>query len=232
LNAYFRLFGWERGRVADAIQRMERILIRDNPFYPSNPCSHSASLTQTGMADLQERFKQITTFIFDVDGVMTDGSVNALETGEQYRTFNIRDGYAIERAVHSGYRVAVLSAGNQISVRKRLEFLKIKDIFMGGPTEQKIYAYLGYLNRDQINEAEVLYMGDDIPDFQVLSRPNLLSTCPADAADEIKAVCDYVSPVPGGRGAVRDVIEQVMKAQGKWLSWLTDAEPFKLHNER
>ncbi|MGM9512308.1 KdsC family phosphatase [Larkinella sp. GY13] len=184
------------------------------------------------MDALQERFKKITTFIFDVDGVMTDGSVNALETGEQYRTFNVRDGYAIERAVHSGYRVAVLSAGSQFGVRKRLEFLKIKDIFMGGPTEQKIYAYLGYLNRDQINEAEVLYMGDDIPDFQVLSRPTLLSTCPADAADEIKAVCDYISPVPGGRGAVRDVIEQVMKAQGKWLSWLTDVEPFKLHNER
>ena len=184
------------------------------------------------MAALEERFKQITTFIFDVDGVMTDGSVNALESGEQFRTFNVRDGYAIERAIHSGYQVAVLSAQNQAGVRKRLEYLKIKDIFMGGPTEQKIHAYLGYLNRDKINEAEVLYMGDDIPDLQVLSRPNLLSTCPADAADEIKAVCDYISPVVGGRGAVRDVIEQVMKSQNKWLSWLTKDEPFKLHNER
>ncbi|GAB3922880.1 KdsC family phosphatase [Larkinella terrae] len=184
------------------------------------------------MAALQERFKKITTFIFDVDGVMTDGSVNALESGEQFRTFNVRDGYAIERAVHSGYRVAVLSAGNQLGVRKRLEFLKIKDIFMGGPTDQKLYAYLGYLNRDKINESEVLYMGDDIPDLPVLSRPNLLSTCPADAANEIQAVCDYISPVAGGRGAVRDVIEQVMKAQGKWLSWLPTSEPFKLDNER
>ncbi|MGV3559870.1 KdsC family phosphatase [Larkinella arboricola] len=184
------------------------------------------------MRTLQERFGKITTFIFDVDGVMTDGSVNALESGEQFRTFNIRDGYAIERAVHSGYRVAVLSAGNQVGVRKRLEFLKIKDIFMGGPTEQKLQAYLGYLNREQINEAEVLYMGDDIPDFQILSRPDLLSACPADAADEIRAVCDYVSPVAGGRGAVRDVIEQVMKAQNKWLSWLTTDEPFEIKNER
>lgn len=184
------------------------------------------------MSSLQERFRKITTFIFDVDGVMTDGSVNALESGEQFRTFNIRDGYAIERAVHSGYRVAVLSAGNQVGVRKRLEFLKIKDIFMGGPTDQKIYAYHGYLNRDQIREEEVLYMGDDIPDFQILSRPALLSTCPADAADEIKAVCDYVSPVAGGRGAVRDVIEQVMKAQGHWLSWMTNDDPFKAQHER
>ncbi|GAB3246790.1 HAD-IIIA family hydrolase [Larkinella harenae] len=184
------------------------------------------------MTALQERFKQITTFIFDVDGVMTDGSVNALESGEQFRTFNIRDGYAIERAVHSGYRVAVLSAGNQLGVRKRLEFLKIRDIFMGGPTEQKIYTYFNFLQRDQLNEAEILYMGDDIPDLQILSRPTVFSTCPADAADEIKAVCDYISPVPGGRGAVRDVIEQVMKAQGKWLSWMTTDDPFKIQNER
>ncbi|WP_128545395.1 KdsC family phosphatase [Larkinella soli] len=184
------------------------------------------------MTALQERFKRITTFIFDVDGVMTDGSVNALESGEQFRTFHIRDGYGIERAIHAGYRVAILSAASQVGVRKRLEFLKIKDIFMGGPTEQKIHAYLGFLNRDKIFEEEVLYMGDDLPDYQVLSRPNLLSTCPADAADEIRAVCDYISPMPGGRGAVRDVIEQVMKAQGKWLSWLTNEEPFKLHNEK
>jgi len=189
-------------------------------------------LVHSKMTAIQERFKKITTFIFDVDGVMTDGSVNALESGEQYRTFNIRDGYSIERAIHAGYNVAVLSAGNQVGVRKRLGFLKIKDIFMGGPTEQKIHTYLGYLNRDKLFEEEVLYMGDDIPDYQILSRPNLLSTCPADAAEEIQAVCDYISPKAGGRGAVRDVIEQVMKAQGKWLAWLTPEEPFKLHNER
>lgn len=184
------------------------------------------------MTAIQERFKQITTFIFDVDGVMTDGSVNALESGEQYRTFNIKDGYAIERAVHSGYRVAVLSAGSQVGVRKRLEFLKIKDIMMGGPTDQKIHAYLGYLNTHKINEEEVLYMGDDIPDLPVLRRPNLLSTCPADAVDEIQAVCNYISPKGGGQGAVRDVIEQVMKAQGKWLGWVSNDQPFALHNEK
>mgnify|MGYP002777707321 CR=1 FL=1 len=184
------------------------------------------------MTALQERFKQITTFIFDVDGVLTDGTVNALESGEQYRTFYIRDGYGIERAINAGYRVAILSAGNQVGVRKRLEFLKIKDIMMGGPTDQKIHAYLGYLNRDKLTEEEVLYMGDDLPDFPVLRRPNLFSTCPADAADEIKAVCDYVSPMPGGRGAVRDVIEQVMKAQNKWLAWVSDEQPFALHNEK
>ncbi|WP_266369257.1 KdsC family phosphatase [Tellurirhabdus rosea] len=183
------------------------------------------------MSAIQDRFKRITTFIFDVDGVLTDGSVNALASGEMYRTFNIRDGYGIERAIHAGYRVAILSAGNQVGVRKRLEFLKITDIMMGGPTDQKLHAYLGYLNQHKLTEDEVLYMGDDLPDFPVLRRPNLLSTCPADAADEVQAVCDYISPKPGGRGAVRDIIEQVMKAQGKWLAWVTDEEPFKLHNE-
>ncbi|GAA4446202.1 HAD-IIIA family hydrolase [Nibrella saemangeumensis] len=169
---------------------------------------------------MHDRFKQITTFIFDVDGVLTDGTVNALESGEQYRTFYIRDGYGIEQAIKAGYKVAIISAGNQVGVRKRLEFLKIKDIFMGGPTDQKVNAYIGYLTRDSILEEEVLYMGDDLPDYEILSRKTLLSTCPADAADEIQGVCDYVSPKPGGRGAVRDVIEQVMKAQGKWATWL------------
>jgi len=184
------------------------------------------------MTAIQERFKRITTFIFDVDGVLTDGTVNALASGEQYRTFHIRDGYGIERAINAGYRVAILSAGNQEGVRKRLEFLKIKDIMMGGPTDQKLNAYLGFLNLHKLTEEEVLYMGDDLPDFPVLVRPTLLSTCPADAADEVRAVCDYVSPKPGGRGAVRDVIEQVMKAQGKWMAWLSDEQPFALHNER
>lgn len=166
---------------------------------------------------MTDQFKQITTFIFDVDGVLTDGSVNALASGEMYRTFNIRDGYGIERAIKSGYRVAVVSAGNQDGVRKRLAFLGIKDVFMGGPTNHKLDAYLGYIKRDFLNENDVLYMGDDLPDYHILSRPGLLSTCPADAAEEIQAVCQYISPKNGGRGAVRDVIEQVMRAQGTWV---------------
>jgi 3-deoxy-D-manno-octulosonate 8-phosphate phosphatase (KDO 8-P phosphatase) len=169
------------------------------------------------MNSLQDRFTRIRTFIFDVDGVMTDGSMGALASGEQFRTFNIKDGYGIEQALKAGYRVAVVSAANPEGVRKRLEFLKIKDIFMGGPSDQKLNAYLGFLTRDGLNESEILYMGDDLPDWEILSRPAVLSTCPADAVDEIQALCDYISPKSGGRGAVRDVIEQVMKAQGKWV---------------
>jgi 3-deoxy-D-manno-octulosonate 8-phosphate phosphatase (KDO 8-P phosphatase) len=169
---------------------------------------------------MTNRFKHITTFVFDVDGVFTDGSVNALASGEMFRTFNIRDGYAVEKAIQQGYRVAIVSAGNQEGVRKRLQFLGITDIFMGGPTDSKLDIYLGYLSRDHLDESQVLYMGDDLPDYKILSREAVLSTCPADAADEIQALCDYISPKPGGRGAVRDVIEQVMKAQGNWGKWL------------
>ncbi|GAB4037472.1 KdsC family phosphatase [Spirosoma jeollabukense] len=168
------------------------------------------------MAVTQDQFGQIKTFIFDVDGVLTDGSVNLLASGERFRTVFIRDTYAIERALKAGFRIGMLSASNAEGVRNWLTAMNVKDIFMGGPSDQKIKAYLGYIARDGLNESEILYMGDDLPDYAILSRPNVVSTCPADAVDEIRAVCQYVSSKSGGRGAVRDVIEQVMKAQGKW----------------
>ncbi len=165
---------------------------------------------------MQERFKQIRTFIFDVDGVLTDGSVHLLASGERFRTVFIRDTYAIERALKAGFRVGIVSAANADGLRSWLAATNVKDVFMGGPSDQKLNAYLGYITRDSLKESEILYMGDDIPDFPILSRPDVLSTCPSDAVDEIQSVCDYVSPMLGGRGAARDVIEQVMKAQGKW----------------
>lgn len=168
------------------------------------------------MAATQDRFSQVKTFIFDVDGVLTDGSVNLLASGERFRTVYIRDAYAIEQALKAGFRVGILSSSNSDGVRSWLLAMNVKDIFMGGPTDQKVNAYLGYITRDGLNESEILYMGDDLPDHSILSRPNVLSACPSDAVDEVQAVCQYVSPKSGGRGAVRDLIEQVMKAQGKW----------------
>lgn len=168
------------------------------------------------MVAIQDRFKQIKTFIFDVDGVMTDGSVHLLASGERFRTIFIHDTYAIEQAIKAGFRVGVVSSANADGVRSWLTSTGVKDIFMGGPVDQKVNAYLGYIARDALNEAEILYMGDDLPDYSILSRPDVLSTCPADAVDEVQAICQYVSPKAGGRGAVRDVIEQVMRAQGKW----------------
>ncbi|UFH54590.1 HAD family hydrolase [Spirosoma sp. KNUC1025] len=168
------------------------------------------------MTALQNRFAKIKTFIFDVDGVLTDGSVNLLASGERFRTVFIRDTFAIEQALKAGFRVGILSSSNSDGVRNWLATMNVKDIFMGGPTDQKVNAYLGYIARDGLNESEILYMGDDLPDYSILNRSAVLSACPADAADEIQSVCSYISPKPGGRGAVRDVIEQVLRAQAKW----------------
>ncbi|MVM36298.1 3-deoxy-D-manno-octulosonate 8-phosphate phosphatase [Spirosoma sp. HMF4905] len=168
------------------------------------------------MAAIQDRFAQIKTFIFDVDGVLTNGSVNLLASGERFRTVHIRDTYAIEQALKAGFRVGILSSSNAEGVRNWLTNMNVKDIFMGGPTDQKVNAYLGYIARDGLNESEILYMGDDLPDYKILSRSDVFSACPADAVSEIKEICQYISPNSGGHCAVRDVIEQVMKAQGKW----------------
>ena len=168
--------------------------------------------------DLTERFKNITTFIFDIDGVMTEGSLMALESGEQARTFDVRDGYAINRALKMGYRIAILSAQNQIGVRKRLEYLGIQDIFIGAATDGKLPIYTKYLSDRNLAEHEVVYMGDDLPDYEVM-KTNVLAACPADAMDEILEIADYVSSKNGGKGAVRELIVDVMKAQGTWMAW-------------
>ena len=172
-------------------------------------------------SDLTERFRRITTFVFDIDGVMTDGSVLALESGEQSRTFDVKDGYGINRALKMGYRVAVITAQNQVGVRKRLEYLGIRDIYMGASPDGKLPIFERYLQENALTLHEVVYMGDDFPDYSVMQQP-ILRACPSDAVPEIVALSDYVSPRPGGHGAVRDLIEQVMKAQGTWMAWLAE----------
>lgn len=167
---------------------------------------------------LTERFKQITTFIFDIDGVMTDGSVIALESGEQPRMFNVRDGYGINRAIKMGYRVAIISAQNQVGVRKRLEYLGVKDIFIGTSPDGKLPIFHKYMAEQGLKDEEVVFMGDDLPDYEVMLT-GVMGACPADSAEEILAIADYVSPKTGGHGAVRDLIEQVMKSQEKWMTW-------------
>lgn len=168
-------------------------------------------------------FEKITTFVFDIDGVMTDCGVLALESGEQPRSFNVRDGYGINRALKLGYRVAILSAQNQGGVRKRLEYLGVTEIFMGASPDGKAPVYLQYLKDRNLSREEVIFMGDDIPDYEVMILDGVVSACPADSVKEVLEVATYVSPVKGGEGAVRDLIEQVLKAQGKWLSWIKTA---------
>ena len=161
----------------------------------------------------KEYLHNITTFVFDVDGVLTDGSVLVTTNGEMLRTMNIKDGYALKTAVDKGYKICIISGGSNEGVRKRLNGLGIKDIYLG--VQQKIERLQEYMTSNGISTDQLLYMGDDIPDMPVMQMAGL-PCCPQDAVPEIKAISRYVSHKNGGKGAVRDVIEQVMKVQGKW----------------
>ena len=162
----------------------------------------------------KEIMNDITTFVFDVDGVLTDGSVFVNTTGEMLRTMNIRDGYALKAAVDNGYNVCIISGGSNEGVRVRLRNLGITDIHLGTP--DKVATFDEYTDVYTIQPEHVLYMGDDIPDYHVMQLVGL-PTCPQDASPEIKSISKYISHKNGGQGAVRDVIEQVMKVQGKWM---------------
>jgi len=161
----------------------------------------------------KEYLEHITTFVFDVDGVLTDGTVSVLTNGEMLRTMNVKDGYAIRSAVDKGYNLCIISGGKNDGVRIRLEGLGIKDIYLGA--KNKIEQLDDYLTSNDIKSENVLYMGDDIPDYPVMKGIGL-PCCPQDAVPEIKSISKYISHKKGGKGAVRDVIEQVLKVQGKW----------------
>ncbi|MBL7883781.1 MAG: HAD-IIIA family hydrolase [Bacteroidia bacterium] len=166
------------------------------------------------MENFKTKLTRIKAFIFDVDGVLTDGSVTLMPDGEQVRVMNIKDGYALQLAVKKGYKIAIISGGKSEMVRKRLNGLGITDIYLGAHTKIDVYKEL--LEIHQLKEEEILYMGDDIPDYEVMKRVGV-PTCPNDSAQEIKDISIYVSHQKGGKGAVRDVIEQVLKVQSKWL---------------
>lgn len=160
-----------------------------------------------------ELFAPIRTFVFDIDGVMTDGSLLVTETGDLLRSMNIRDGYATELAVKKGYNVWVISGGKQEAPAIRLRKLGVKETHIAVPDKKKLLLEL--FEKYQAEPAQALYMGDDIPDYAVMQICGL-PTCPADAAPEIKSVAQYISPLNGGAGCVRDVIEKVLKLNGDW----------------
>lgn len=161
----------------------------------------------------KEILNDIDTFIFDVDGVLTDSSVHVSQSGEMLRIMNIRDGFAMKAAIESGYNVCIISGGNNEGVRIRLRNLGITDIHLASPN--KVETFKEYIELYNIQPKKVLYMGDDIPDYHVMKLVGM-PTCPQDAVAEIKAISKYISHKNGGKGAVREVIEQVMKVQGKW----------------
>jgi 3-deoxy-D-manno-octulosonate 8-phosphate phosphatase (KDO 8-P phosphatase) len=161
-----------------------------------------------------KKLHAINTFIFDVDGVLTDGTLILMPDGDYVRTMNIKDGYAMQAAVKAGYRLAVISAGKMSEgVKKRLENLGVQDIYLG--VSDKKDAYETILFSYDLKTENIAYMGDDLPDFDVMLRVGL-AACPADAAYEIQAIADYISPYNGGSGCVRDLIEKVMRLHGKW----------------
>jgi 3-deoxy-D-manno-octulosonate 8-phosphate phosphatase (KDO 8-P phosphatase) len=165
---------------------------------------------------LKSKLSKITTFVFDVDGVFTDATLLVGESDVQ-RVFNVRDGYAVQIAVKSGYRMAVISGGKQKSIATRLSGLGIQDVYLSVGTDQKLSVFQEYIAKNNLQEEEVLFIGDDIPDYLLMKNTNVLACCPADATEEVKGICDFITPNIGGKGAVRDVIELVMKAQNKWM---------------
>lgn len=167
---------------------------------------------------LLAKFKQITTFVFDVDGVLTDGNILLLGNGEQVRTMNTKDGYALQLAIKKGYKILVISGGDSNAVKLRLEKLGVKDVFM--KVENKMEYFNQYIQQHQIKAEEVLFMGDDIPDVELM-QVAAIACAPADAVNDIKTMAAYISTYTGGKGCVRDVIEKVMKLRGDWNADIT-----------
>jgi len=165
------------------------------------------------MENFKQKLTRIKTILLDIDGVLTNGQVFLMENGEFVRNMNSKDGYALQLAVKKGYRIAIISGGNSQPVKKALENLGISDVFLS--QHDKLQCYKDYINELDLKEEGILYMGDDLPDYEVMQRVGI-ATCPFNAANEIKGICMYISNRNGGEGCVRDIIEQVMRSQGTW----------------
>ena len=162
---------------------------------------------------LLERFQNVKLFVFDVDGVLTDGSLYVFADGEQARKMNIKDGFALQLAVKKGYRLLIISGAQSEGVANRLEKLGITDVFMKVGDKHEVLKKC--LTEHDIPTEQVLFMGDDMPDYQVMKKAGI-ACAPADAMPEIKALAHYISTRKGGEGCVRDVIERVLKLNGHW----------------
>lgn len=165
------------------------------------------------MEHIFSKLSQINTFIFDVDGVLTNGNILITEEGKLLRTMDVKDGYALKLAIDKGYKICIISGGHSEGVKIRLENLGLKDIFLNVPN--KLIVFNTYIKENNIDLKNIVYMGDDLPDFHVMEMVEL-PTCPADACSEIKEISKYISPYNGGEGCVRDIIEKVLKVRGHW----------------
>ena len=161
----------------------------------------------------KELLKNVTTFVFDVDGVFTDSTIMITTAGELLRTMNVRDGYAVKTALNQGYRVCIISGGSNEGVRHRLQALGVTDIYLGAAFKEE--SLREYLLDYEIKAEEILYMGDDIPDIPAMQMSGMV-VCPQDAVPEVKRISHYISHLNGGEGCVRDIIQQVLKVRGHW----------------
>lgn len=160
------------------------------------------------------KLNNIKAFVFDFDGVMTDGSIWTYGDRETVRCGNVKDGYAIQYAVKKGYIIALISGATSKSIDNRMEALGVKQIYTG--CTNKMDTYKLFLETNHLQPEEVVCMGDDIPDYEIMSHCGV-AACPADAVQEIKEIADYISLFGGGKGCVRDIIEQVLRLHGNWF---------------
>jgi len=167
------------------------------------------------MSSIPYDLSRIKAFIFDVDGVLSRNVVGMNENGEPLRTVNIKDGYALQLAVKKGYTLAIITGADTQAVKLRFERLGIEHIYL--KSSIKMVDFEDLLKKTNLKDDEIVYVGDDLPDYEVMQRVGL-SIAPADAAPEIKEIAKYISPINGGEGVGREIIEQVMKRQGNWLS--------------
>lgn len=158
-------------------------------------------------------FTSIKAFVLDVDGVLTDGSLLLLDDGQMMRRMNIKDGYALQLAIKKGYHILIISGGSSDAVKLRLQKLGVNEVFM--KVTDKKNMLISYVAKHNLLWEQVLYMGDDIPDLAAMQLSGL-PCCPADAVPEIKTIAHYISPLNGGNGCVRDVIEKVLKLNSHW----------------
>ena len=166
------------------------------------------------MTNFKEGLQKVKAFAFDVDGVLSSPEIYLHPSGELMRSMNTKDGYALQYAVKRGYPIAIITGGNTDSVELRFKGLGITDIYMA--SFHKTEDFTDFLCKYDLASEEVLYMGDDLPDFEVMQKAGV-PCCPADAVEEIKSVAQYISPYGGGKGCVRDVIEQVLRLHGRWM---------------
>ncbi len=166
------------------------------------------------MTNFKEDLVRVKAFLFDIDGVLSLQTINLNSFGVPNRTVNLRDGYAMQLAVRKGYYIGVISGSRSKEYQKRLKLLGVTDIYLN--SRSKLDHFNIFLKKHNINKSDVLYMGDDIPDFEVMKEAGV-AACPSDADSEIKQVADYISDKKGGEGCVRDVIEQVLRLHNNWM---------------